>query len=115
MRQRPTWTRARSAAARPSTHDTGTHDTGTHDTGTRDTGTRTQNTQPHVPGKPRGWAAGHTLTTGNGWQSRSSSCSRTFLRTPPGNCAIPQNLPAAHSERPRPRQPPAVPQMPEPC
>lgn len=75
----PPWRlRKQSKAARPSTHDTST---------------REQNTQQHVPGNPR-VAAGHSLTTGNGWQSRSSSCSRTFLRTPPGNCAIPQNLPA---------------------
>lgn len=48
---------------------------------------------------PRGdpGAGDHTLTTGNGWQSRSSSCSSTFLLTSPGNCTIPQNLRGRHA------------------
>lgn len=51
---------------------------------------------------------GTALTTGKGWQSKSSSCRRVFALTSPGNCTIPQNLQGTGTlwgAGPRPKRP----------
>lgn len=55
----------------------------------------------HKHGPLDGLEVGWTLTTGKGWPRRMNSCRRTFCRTSPLNCTIPQSLQKAHTRYPR--------------
>lgn len=51
----------------------------------------------HEHGPLDGLEVGRALTTGKGWPRRMNSCRRTFCRTSPLNCTIPQSLQKAHT------------------